>query len=243
MWLDVGLLFLTPLAGAFMYFFLEKRLKPYFPYFLIFAGAYLFSITVVHLLPELFVGQMEVHLIGAFVLAGFFIQILLGSFTNGLEHGHIHSDNSIPTTSLFLGLCIHAFMEGTLLSYRPTVIDHDHHSTGLLIGVILHKIPATIAFLSVLSVKKHQKTRILILLLVFALMTPLGMVLSDIFYIENMVPAHIFTVIFALVAGNFLHISTTIFFESSRDHSIQVPKAIISLLGALVAVIFEFFIF
>ena len=41
---------------------------------LIFAGAYLFSITVIHILPELFIASDEGFNVGLAVLTGFFFQ-------------------------------------------------------------------------------------------------------------------------------------------------------------------------
>jgi zinc and cadmium transporter len=49
-----------------------------------------------------------------------------------------------------------------------------------------------------------------------------------------------FLILFAIVSGNFLHISTTIYFESSPDHSFHRKKILISLLGAALAILIEF---
>ena len=61
---------------------------------LVFAGAYLFSITLTHLLPELFLAASSTTWknipVGVFVLIGFFLQQGLEFFSNGVEHGHIH---------------------------------------------------------------------------------------------------------------------------------------------------------
>jgi hypothetical protein len=46
--------------------------------------------------------------------------------------------------------------------------------------------------------------------------------------------------LYALVSGNFLHISTTIVFESSPSHRFDVRKMSVALAGALVAVIVEY---
>jgi hypothetical protein len=50
------------------------------------------------------------------------------------------------------------------------------------------------------------------------------------------------TFLYALVCGNFLHISTTIVFESSPEHHFNARKLTVAVLGALVAVGVEYMI-
>ena len=53
-----------------------------------FSGAYLLSITVLHLIPEVFENQQKK--IGLFILLGIVFQTILEYFSKGAEHGHIH---------------------------------------------------------------------------------------------------------------------------------------------------------
>jgi hypothetical protein len=46
--------------------------------------------------------------------------------------------------------------------------------------------------------------------------------------------------LYALVSGNFLHISTTIVFESSPGHKFDARKMAVTIFGALAAVAVEF---
>src|SRR5690606_19594444 len=84
------ILFLSALLGGFIALksiaFIEGRTK----YLLVFAGSFLFSITILHLLPELYGSGADFFLISLGILAGFFFQQLLEYFTNGVEHGHMH---------------------------------------------------------------------------------------------------------------------------------------------------------
>src|ERR1043166_7501971 len=60
-----------------------------------FTGAYLLSLTLLHLLPELYhppsgvIPQDDLR-IGALILGGFFTQIALDVISMGVEHGHSH---------------------------------------------------------------------------------------------------------------------------------------------------------
>ena len=76
--------------------------------------------------------------------------------------------------------------------------------------------------------------KVLLFLTLFALMTPLGVLLSqetDIFKIY-------YSEISALVIGIFLHISTVILFESSEGHKFNLSK----LISIIVAIAIAYFI-
>ena len=81
-----------------------------------------------------------------------------------------------------------------------------------------------------------------VFLVIFALASPLGLLISDISVENHYLSDKAFTVLFALVSGNFLHISTTIVFESSLDHRFNIQKFSVAVLGAFVAVMAEFLI-
>jgi zinc transporter ZupT len=75
--LKLLVLLLTPLVSGLLIFLVPKSKDTNFRLLLVFAGSYLFAITVIHILPELYHQSLGVELIGLFVLAGFFLQQLL----------------------------------------------------------------------------------------------------------------------------------------------------------------------
>lgn len=210
--------------------------KKFLKIILTFSGAYLFAITVLTLLPGLYNHTQEPEKIGLFILIGFLIQILLEYFSQGIEHGHMHvhkeKQNVFPVVML-VSLCIHAFLEGL------PVGDHHHHNdnNSLVVGILIHNIPISIALISVLLESGVTKTKALFYLLIFAVMTPLGSTVTYIIgeqYLESM--SHtFFDAIMALVIGIFLHISTTILFETSENHRFNIIKFATILLGCAVA--------
>jgi zinc transporter ZupT len=213
---------------------------------LIFGGAYLFSITIIHLLPEVFEKVSEYEALPYFVLLGFFFQLLLEQFSQGAEHGHIHISGKASVgisrpILLLLSLSIHAFLEGTLLA-QPEVINGNHNSNALLIGIILHKIPAAIALVTVLITWLNSKVSISIYLIIFALASPLGLLTSHYLNVYNLITEDQLMILFAVVSGSFLHISTTIFFETNPEHLLNYRKIVISLVGVAFAVLAEFFL-
>lgn len=203
---------------------------------LVFAGAYLFSITLIHLLPGIFSQAGKAGVLGIYVLLGFFLQQGLEFFSHGVEHGHIHVHDKQHAASgwmVFFALSIHSFIEGCMLAY-PAVTQHP----SLLIGILLHKAPEAFALMSVLLCEV-KKTRALILLALFSLATPVGFLLTQWLVMEEVFSQHVFTIIVAIACGGFLHISTTIVFESSVDHHFNAKKMGVAIVGALVAIAVE----
>lgn len=238
MTLILVVLFVSALAGGTSVLFLKTEPKNIrFP--LIFAGAYLFSITIVHILPEVFTQSSNPIRIGLFVLLGFFLQQVLEYFTSGIEHGHFHADHALSKSSkvgLLIALMIHATMEGGLLTHESP-FHGQNESYSLLLGIVLHKIPAAFALMATLKGSKKMDWGLWAILLIFSLASPLGLLWSR--QIFEMSPDHLLG-LFALVSGSFLHISTTIFVESSPNHHFGWTKLAVSLAGASLAIITEF---
>ena len=105
--------------GATIAFYIKTISEKNTKLLISFSGAYLFSITVLHLIPEAFAGEHN-HSIAIFILIGFFIQILLEHFSQGVEHGHGHVHGSL-SLSMLIGLCIHSFIEGMPLGNPFTI--------------------------------------------------------------------------------------------------------------------------
>ena len=229
-------LFLSVIISGITVLFLtisSKNLK----LILAFSGAFLFAISVLHLIPEIYASGNKS--IGFYILIGFFLQILLEFFSEGIEHGHIHihkhAEHAFPFT-MMVGLSIHSFLEG-----MPLAENFIHGTTTfknpLLIGIILHNIPIAIALMSMLLQSHTKKSTAIFLLVFFASMTPLGTFFSNILG-ENILNMSIYIEsIMGIVIGIFLHISTTILFESSENHRFNLFKFITIILGAIVAVI------
>jgi len=232
----------TMLAGLSVFLVKDLNMKR-FKVLLAFSGSYLFSLTVIHILPEAVHESHNFTLTGIFVLIGFFVQLVLEFFTEGVEHGHIHLHDHTPDSSvpmaMFGGLCLHAFLEGMLL-YHPSSFHEGEEVGNLLFGLILHKIPEAFALMSILVLGMKQRTTGFILLVLFSLASPLGLLASTFFFNLEGVPEEYFSYVFALIAGNFLYISTTIFFESSPNHTFKANRLLASVVGAVSAVVADY---
>lgn len=215
---------------------------------LVFGGAYLFSITIVHIFPELYAAANgQAYKIGIYVLVGFFMQQVLEYFTSGVEHGHIHTHEhghqhgKFTSVVVLIGLCLHAFLEGSMLAH-PSAIHTHNDSTALLGGILIHKIPAAIALMSVLLCDIPSKKKAIFFLFLFSIASPVGLLASDMASDVGALSQEMVVIIFGVVSGNFLYISTTIFHETSPNHHFNARKTIVSLFGVLVAVLAELFL-
>jgi zinc transporter ZupT len=229
------ILFLSVIVSGLTVLFVKissKNLK----LILSFSGAYLFAISVLHLIPELY--SSGNNNIGIYILIGFFAQILLEFLTEGIEHGHIHvhhSDNQKKAFpyAMMIGLSIHSFLEGMPLANNNTII---HNS--LLTGIVMHNIPIAIALMTMLLASHISRNNAIFWLIIFALVTPLGTFTTYAIGandIGNL--SQYFDRIMAVVIGIFLHISTTILFESSENHRFNLIKFIVIICGAGLAIV------
>jgi zinc and cadmium transporter len=225
------LLFSSALLGGLGIFLFKKDNTQRLKLILSFSGAYLFAITILHLIPHVY--QTGGEQVGLYVLGGFLLQILLEQFSEGIEHGHVHKhshEHFVFPYGIMFSLCLHAFLEGMPIAKG--------HQDELVVGISLHHIPAAFALASVLSQNHLSKRSIILLLIVFALMSPLGYVFSTALSDQSNTNLNIyFDSIMGIVIGIFLHISTTILFESSVDHHYNLKKLAAVLSGIGIALI------
>ena len=227
----------------------------------IFGGAFLFASCFINLVPHIFLGDDPyrfvtpgIHFkIAASVMIGFLIQLLLEQLTRGAEHGHNHCpcceeeaeahehhhphhahqghchNNSVhPVTGLIIGLSIHAFLEG-----MPLVdLDGDIHQ-GLLYGIVLHNIPIALVLVGLFLNNRYGFWRSFSLLLLFAVMTPLGSLLNLYLLPPN---ETLQSIIMGIVVGILLHVSVNILFD--HDHNNFTVAKLLLIILAFVAAYF-----
>lgn len=224
------------LAGSSV-FFVKRDNAQFLKLILSFSGAYLFSITVLHLIPHAYTdGSTSPEVLGLFVLGGFIFQLVLEQFSQGIEHGHIHHhDRHIFPLGILISLCLHAFLEG-----MPLVSGYRNE---LVFGIAIHHIPAAFALGSLLLNTNLSKQKIIVYIAIFAAMTPFGFLTSKAISSGDAgsISQH-FDKIMAVVIGIFLHISTTILFESgSADHHKFNKKKMIAIAVGILVSLANFF--
>lgn len=233
---ETALMFLAVFSAGLLFFAFRKTNAGYLKLSLAFTGAYLFAISMVHLIPGVFSSGNEK--IGYFILLGFFIQLTLEFFSEGIEHGHIHVHKHHSTSfpvAMMAGLCLHSFLEGMPLSAQYESHEHSH---SLMAGIILHHLPVAFALMSMLRQSGLTKKWSLINLAIFALMAPAGALFSSVLGEADLMNIRqYFDQIMAVVIGIFLHISTTILFETGSDHRFNLYKLLAIGIGAGLALL------
>jgi|SaaInl3SG_22_DNA_1037383.scaffolds.fasta_scaffold00154_20 zinc transporter ZupT len=198
-----------------------------FKYLLAFSGAFLFGTLLTHMIPEVFhEGAMTM---GWWIMLGFGVQLMLDYLSEGLEHGHFHSHkNSVPWLAI-VGLLLHAFIEGMPLNANG-MNGHDHSQGTFLWAIALHKLPIALLVTGALRKAQVSLQTIGLILVLFALATPLGATLSNATTIAQYAPQML-----AVAIGLLLHVSTTILFESAQNHQFNLIKLIFVITGMAVA--------
>lgn len=229
-----GVLLLSAVLGALVVIAFGKRVTGAFKLLLTFSGAYLMGMIFFHLVPEVFADGNPY--LGWYVIGGFMMQLLLEYMSQGAEHGHIHihreekgGKGKFPI-AVFISLCLHALIEAMPLG---THHHHDHdHSHALLWGLAIHKLPIAIVLMSMFVGLGNSMKRSFFLLMIFALMAPLGMfIYSGIEASEIGDPTMLFSAVNGILIGILLHISTTIIFESSDGHRFNALKLLTIVIG------------
>ncbi len=231
-----GVLLLSAVLGALVVIVFGKRITGAFKLLLTFSGAYLMGMIFFHLVPEVFAGGNPY--LGWYVIGGFLMQLLLEYMSQGAEHGHVHvhkeqgeKKGKFPL-AVFISLCLHALIEAMPLGTHHHHHDHDH-GHALLWGLAIHKLPIAIVLMSMFIGLGNSVRRSFILLMVFALMAPLGMFIYS--GLESSQwggdPTALFSAVNGILIGILLHISTTIIFESSDGHRFNALKLLTILVG------------
>lgn len=180
----------------------------------VFGGAFLLGICVLSLLPEatetstLNTQHLTLNT-GFCILAGFLIQQLLEALSAHAEHGHVEDHGAgVPVLGLMLGLCLHAFLEG-----MPLVEMDGSVNSGLLFGILIHNIPVALILVALLTAHRMGFWRVLALLTLFGLMSPLGS-LFNLYLVQPNEEQQ--RMIIGLVIGVLLHVSSSILFDHKQ---------------------------
>jgi zinc transporter ZupT len=235
--INIILLILSVVVGGGIVSLMDTlKQKKLIKIMLSFSGGFLLAMAFVHFLPELYESSDSVR-IGMFVLVGFLVQLFLEYFSGGIEHGHIHvhHNHKFPW-ALFISLSVHSFIEGIPLAGGDIYNQSHTHLSGesLLLGILFHQTPVAIALMTLLKASGISSLKSWVYLMAFGIMTPLGLVFGSLFNVQT--DNQYMSYLLAAVVGMFLHISTTIIFESSENHKFNFVKLLSIIIGVVLAV-------
>ncbi|MCB1126914.1 MAG: ZIP family metal transporter [Verrucomicrobiae bacterium] len=252
--MEYGVMLVVVAAGALTVLRLRLDQPRFVRLFNAFTGSYLLCLSFLHLVPGLYGAVEHGHdqvdpvgsvSIGVLVLVGFFAQVLLEGLSMGAEHGHAHaaeghahgvaeghghgggghSHGQVVQLGVVVGLCLHAMIEATAIG--DVAHHHDQESRSVLLwSIAVHKYPVTVAFFGSLLQTGIPRARAFIILGVFAAMAPIGLFLG-----AHTPLAEHSRELTALVVGIFMHVATTVLFETTESHRFNVGKFIAILVG------------
>lgn len=220
LWLKILVIFGSVVIGGFLVDLFKR--SAHLKLLLSFSGGFLLTIIFTHILPDSYASFGNQT--GYFILIGFLLQLVLEYFSKGAEHGHVHvheNTNKIFPIAIFVSLCLHSFIEAIPLDHQGHA-----HIDDLFWGVFLHKIPVAVALMTIFKTSGFSRAQSWLYVLLFSMTAPIGLLMGgNILEVTGINPSWIL----AIAVGMFLHISTTIIFESSEGHKVSALK-----LGAIV---------
>jgi len=170
-----------------------------------FASGVFLGTALFHLLPDAMrqfggiYGFTSYPLAEVICAAAFLVMLFLERLS--IAAPHINTRQSIPYILTFI-LCFHALIEGAALGIGVTLSE----MMMLLIAIIAHKASESYALCIALLRGQLSRTRIIAIIGVFALMTPIGIACGSMLQSDNnALTAAWFN---AFAAGTFLYIST-----------------------------------
>jgi len=203
--------------------------------FIAFATGSFLGVVFLHLLPEVAAmaaevtpGEGSATMPWLFVLLGVVVVYLLEKLLlNGSEESEHHQHATVGYASL-LGLCIHAFTSGMSLaaaSQRPELAD------SLFLSVASHKIAESFSLATVFLLAGFSSRRTLATMVMFALVTPAGMLAGD--RMAHALSQEGLAILTALAAGTFLFVALCDLLPEVFHHRVDALAKVVLLAAGI----------
>ncbi len=221
----------TTLIGGLVPLFVGKSHRIQHGFVAIATGLFL-GIVFLHLLPEALVpasGGLPTPWPGALVLTGV---LALYVVENLVLPGDARNDSHVALGwSSFVGLSVHAFASGLGLA----AVRHDPDVAGVLfLSIVAHKAAEGFSLSAVFRLSDQGTRRIVMLVALFALATPAGLVLG-VKLLEFLTSTGAQAVT-ALAAGTFLYVSLGDLlpevFHGREDRALRLALLVIGILAS-----------
>ncbi len=239
------MLFLSAFAGSQLAYVLTAK-KKWLDAIWMFSSAYLLTITITHLVPEL----LELSGVATFhrghvshvheeahgnpylalllVILGFLLHRILEIFTKGIDHGNVPTGVRINPLVLLLSISIHAFIEGCVLLFNS--------EWSVLFAIIVHKVPAGFILGSMIFMKYKSSVKAWLLMAAFCLASPMGYLLTN-WGLQQPGLGGMEPYLLALVTGTFLQLSLVLIWERFKERSLGYKESVYIGLGVLAALL------
>lgn len=169
-----------------------------------FGAGVLLSAAFLHMMPTAIESLGEST--GLYILGGYVLMLVLEKFTMAHPCGEEACPNHRVGYTALLGLSIHSIISGIALGVSLGEAEHITVSMALLAAVLVHKVPETLALTGLLAGSGWQRPKIIVALVLFSLMGPVGIGIGNFF---NFRGHHLMSVAMAFSAGTFLYIASS----------------------------------
>jgi zinc and cadmium transporter len=191
-----------------------------------FSAGVLLGAVFFHMLPE--TGRVLNDDVGWPILAGFLLIFVMERFVFVHACEEFECDIHQMGIPAFLGISLHSLLDGIALGAGLIL---PQLGPVVLLAVIIHKMPDSMSLSSILLSAGWARRKVAILNLLFSLTTPLGALLTYLFF-RSLSPENI-AVAIGISAGTFLAIATADILPQVHRIEQRNPMTLIFLLGGL----------
>lgn len=196
-------IFLTMMSGVIP--LLRQWKEDHLHQFVSFSAGVLLATAFLFLLPDS-LKLLDANKVGLFSLISFLFLFILEKFIMLHPCEESHCDYHSMGMAAFCGMMLHTFFDGFALGSTFFIKDL---SQFVFFAIMAHKIPSSFALASILKKGKWPTSKIIIFLLIFAMMIPLGAFVSS--SILKSLNTTWIGIALALSQGTFLYIATSDF--------------------------------
>ncbi|RDI39202.1 ZIP family metal transporter [Aquicella lusitana] len=199
------------------------------------ASGIFLGVAFFHLLPisisvfHEFFDTVEYPVPEAICMGGFLLLLFLERLS--LARSFLQPTHSIPVL-LAIVLVIHALTEGAALGIGENISD----SLAILIAIIAHKGAASIALCMVLMRYNQAYSRTLLIVILFALMTPIGIAAGTAVEVNTHGREFWIAAFNAFAAGTFIYMSTihqAQFHQRTEEEAYSMKEFVLFALGLI----------
>lgn len=205
-------------------------------FILSFASGVLLGTAFLHMLPE--ATRVIGGAAGFAILGGFMLLLLVEKFVMVHPCEEMGCDFHHLGLTAYIGISVHSLIDGLALGASFT---DPRLSVIVFLAMIIHKIPCAFSLGSLLTLGHSTRARITTLILIYALMTPIGTVLT--WLLARQLPQSMVGWALGFSAGTFLFIATSDLLPQLKLHDkkakVQLVYLLLGLALAGVGVLFE----
>jgi zinc and cadmium transporter len=192
-----------------------------------FGSGILLGTGFLHMVPES--ARLLGPSIGMAVLAGFLTLLVVEKFMMIHPCEEMGCDFHQLGMSAYVGISLHSLVDGLALGASLGTL---RLSIIVFVAILFHKVPYAYSLGSLLCMGRHARGRVVALVLAFAMMTPLGAILT--YLVARGLPDTMLGWALGFSAGNFLFIATSDLLPQLKLHDRRARRQLLYLLGGLV---------